>query len=202
MDQRCCRFCQQAVRAIPIFTLSRRLLRSALPQQRRTQSRNLKLAVDTEYRQVCRDSARKWRANNPGYWKRYRAAKPDFRQRNRTRQRQRDLRQRVASLANNNSALDLKSSVQQFGVGSVAARSCKQQLSCGASLYLAKPYPQTAPPRGILQTTSLWYEHLACLYSSRMTDELEYLKQRIPLLDYLQQRNWTARRVGSPIWSL
>src|SRR5438552_8024654 len=30
-----------------------------------------------------------------------------------------------------------------------------------------------------------------------MTDELEYLKQRIPLLDYLQQRNWTARRVGA-----
>src|SRR6266571_5082039 len=30
-----------------------------------------------------------------------------------------------------------------------------------------------------------------------MTDELEYLKQRIPLLDYLQQRNWTARRVSA-----
>jgi hypothetical protein len=41
-------------------------------------------------------------------------------------------------------------------VGSCRRRSCKQQLGCGASLYLAKPYPQTAPPRGILQTTSLW----------------------------------------------
>src|SRR5229473_1559133 len=30
-----------------------------------------------------------------------------------------------------------------------------------------------------------------------MTDELEYLKQRIPLLDYRPQRNWTARRVGA-----
>src|SRR5436189_2772367 len=30
-----------------------------------------------------------------------------------------------------------------------------------------------------------------------MTDELEYLKQHFPLLDYLQQRNWTARRVGA-----
>src|SRR5436190_5171150 len=30
-----------------------------------------------------------------------------------------------------------------------------------------------------------------------MTDELEYLKQRIPLLDYLRQRNWTARCVGA-----
>lgn len=30
-----------------------------------------------------------------------------------------------------------------------------------------------------------------------MTEALEHLKQRIPLLDYLQQRNWTARRVGA-----
>ncbi len=29
-----------------------------------------------------------------------------------------------------------------------------------------------------------------------MTEALEQLKQRIPLLDYLRQRNWTARRVG------
>jgi DNA primase len=29
-----------------------------------------------------------------------------------------------------------------------------------------------------------------------MTEALEQLEQRIPLLDYLRQRNWTARRVG------
>jgi hypothetical protein len=73
-----------------------------------------------EYRQVCRDSARKWRANHPGYWNRYRAANPGSIERNRIQQRQRDLRQRLADLANNNSALDLKSSaagVWMFGPG-------------------------------------------------------------------------------------
>ena len=30
-----------------------------------------------------------------------------------------------------------------------------------------------------------------------MAEELEQLKQRIPLLDYLQQRNWAARRAGA-----
>lgn len=30
-----------------------------------------------------------------------------------------------------------------------------------------------------------------------MTADLEHLKQRIPLLDYLQQRHWRARRVGA-----
>jgi len=66
--------------------------------------------MDAEYRQVCRDSARKWRAHHPGYWKQYRATKPEPVERNRIQQRQRDLRQRMAELANNNSALDLKSS--------------------------------------------------------------------------------------------
>ena len=78
-------------------------------QQRRNQNRKRKLAQDAEYRQVCRDSARKWRSNNPGYWKPYRAANPGSVARNRIQQRRRDLRRRLSHLANNNSALDLKS---------------------------------------------------------------------------------------------
>jgi hypothetical protein len=110
MSQRCCRFCHKE------FTLSRfhpeqtACSAKACQQQRRSQNRNRKLALDAEYRQVCRDSARKWRANHPGYWRQYRAAKPASVQRNRSQQRQRDLRQRLSNLANNNSALDLKSS--------------------------------------------------------------------------------------------
>ncbi len=80
-------------------------------QQRRSQSRKQQLVRDPEYRAVCRDSARKWRANHPGYWKRYRAAKPESAAENRTQQRKRDLRRRLAALANNNLALDLKASV-------------------------------------------------------------------------------------------
>jgi hypothetical protein len=80
-------------------------------QQRRGQSRQRKLLLDAEYRQVCLDSARKWRANHPGYWQRYREAKPESAERNRVQQNQRDLRHRLAGLANNNSALNLKSSV-------------------------------------------------------------------------------------------
>jgi DNA primase len=30
-----------------------------------------------------------------------------------------------------------------------------------------------------------------------MGEDLERLKQRIPLLEYLQRHNWTARRVGT-----
>ena len=110
MEQRCCPFCQQQFapsRFRPEQTACRA---EACQRQRRYQNRKRKLALDPEYRQVCRDSARKWRANHPGYWKAYRAARPQSVERNRTQQQLRDLRQRLNHLANNNSALDLKSS--------------------------------------------------------------------------------------------
>jgi hypothetical protein len=42
-----------------------------------------KLAADREYRQVCLDSCRKWRAAHPEYWKQYRREHPDTVGRNR-----------------------------------------------------------------------------------------------------------------------
>jgi hypothetical protein len=110
MSQRCCRFCHSTFQASPFHPEQTACSAKPCQRQRRTQNRNRKLAVDAEYRQICRDSARKWRANHPSYWKQYRAANPDAVERNRAQQRQRDMRQRLADLANNNSALDLKSS--------------------------------------------------------------------------------------------
>ena len=110
MRQRCCRFCQKQFEPSPFHLEQTTCSDKSCQQRRRSENRKQKLALDAEYRQVCRDSARKWRANHPGYWKRYRAAKPESVQRNRTQQQQRDLRQRLADLANNNPALDLKSS--------------------------------------------------------------------------------------------
>jgi hypothetical protein len=110
MEQRCCRFCQRQFEPSRFHLEQTVCSDKPCQQRRRSENRKQKLALDAEYRQVCRDSARKWRANHPGYWKQYRAAKPESVQRNRTQQQQRDLRQRLTDLANNNSALDLKSS--------------------------------------------------------------------------------------------
>ena len=110
MSQRRRRFCQREFEASPFHPEQTTCSAKPCQQQRRSQNRKQKLVLDAEYRLVCRDSSRKWRANHPGYWKQYRAAKPDAVERNRARQRQRDLRRRLADLANNNSALDLKSS--------------------------------------------------------------------------------------------
>ena len=111
MDQRCCRFCRKQFQPSRFHPEQTVCSDRSCQQQRRGQSRKQQLMVDPEYRAVCRDSARKWRVDHPGYWKQYRAAKPESVQRNRIRQQKRDLRRRLADLANNNSALDLKASV-------------------------------------------------------------------------------------------
>lgn len=111
MNLRHCRFCQRQFELSRFHPEQTACSDEQCQQQRRRQNRKRKLVVDPEYRQVCRDSARKWRANHTGYWKQYRAAKPESVECNRIQQRHRDRRLRLASLANNNSALDLKSSV-------------------------------------------------------------------------------------------
>ena len=103
MNQRCCCFCHKGFQPCRFHPEQSACSDKACQRQRRRENRKQKLVLDAEYRQVCRDSARKWRANHAGYWQQYRAAKPESVQRNRSQQRQRDLRQRLADLANNNS---------------------------------------------------------------------------------------------------
>jgi hypothetical protein len=106
--------------------------------------------VDPEYRQVCRDSAQKWRANHIGYWKQYRAAKPESVQRNRAQQQQRDLRRRLADLANNNSALNLKSSVAGVWLLGPAAEDLANNNLASAQVFILQrcthkpPLPETS----------------------------------------------------------
>jgi hypothetical protein len=115
--------------------------------QRRSQSRKRQLASDPEYGEVCRDSARKWRASHPQYWKQYRAAKPEAVERNRTHQRQRDLRRRLAHLANNNVALDLKASVAGIWLlGPVAEDLANNNLASAQVFILQRGLPKPALP--------------------------------------------------------
>lgn len=89
-------------------------------RRRRNDYHRQKIANDPEYRQVCSDSPRKWRAQNSGYWRQYREKNPDSVEQNRQQQRQRDQKRRLRRLANNNSVIDLKRSAAEIwllGVG-------------------------------------------------------------------------------------
>jgi hypothetical protein len=136
MDPPCCCFCRKP------FTRSRfhpkQTVCSAAPcqQKRRSQSRQRQLAGDPIYRRVCLDSAQKWRARHPGYWKQYRVVKPQTVEQNRRQQRQRDLRQRLTHLANNNSALDLKSSVSGVWILGPAAEDLANNNLASANVFI------------------------------------------------------------------
>ena len=113
MSDRRCRYCQelfQPSRFHPQQTVCGQL---SCQRQRRRDYHREKIVSDPIYRQVCLESPRKWRQAHPGYWKDYRRDHPGVVERNRQRQQLRDHRRRLAYLANNNLALDLKHSAAE-----------------------------------------------------------------------------------------
>src|SRR5215469_13589164 len=140
-----CRYCNQPFEPSRGHPQQVVCSRQACQQRRRADSREQKLAADPEYRQVCRESARKWRADHPGYWRRYRAAHPQSAERNRTRQRQRDQRQRLLHLANNNSALDLKSSVAGVWLLGPAAADLANNNLAQTQIFILQGPPRKPP---------------------------------------------------------
>lgn len=147
MDQRCCRFCQKQFEPSRFHPEQTACSNKPCQQLRRSQSRKRQLIVDPEYRQICRDSARKWRASHPGYWKQYRTAKPESSERNRAQQKQRDLRRRLVGLANNNSALDLKSSVAGVWLLGPAAKDLANNNLASAQVFILQGSPRKPPLR-------------------------------------------------------
>jgi hypothetical protein len=145
MSVRCCRYCKRLFEPSRFHPEQTTCSDKPCQQQRRSHSRKQKLIGDAEYGQVCRDSARKWRANHTSYWKQYRATKPESVEQNRAQQRQRDLRRHLAHLANNNSALDLKSSVAGVWFLGPAAEDLANNNLASAQVFILQGH-QRKPP--------------------------------------------------------
>jgi hypothetical protein len=125
MHLRRCRYCQSEFQPSQFQPRQEVCSLSECQRRRRADYHRAKLAADPEYRDVCRDSARKWRQQHPDYWKQYRQSHPAETEQNRLRQQSRDRKQRLGRLANNTSALDLKHSAAEIwllgpGVGDLA----------------------------------------------------------------------------------
>jgi hypothetical protein len=113
MNLRRCRYCQSPFE--PSFQPRQEVCSQPECQGRRAlEYHRSKIAADPEYREACRDSARKWRQQHPDYSKQYRQCHPAAVEQNRLRQQVRDGKQRLRRLANNNSALDLKRSAAEI----------------------------------------------------------------------------------------
>jgi hypothetical protein len=113
MGERRCRYCQQVFQPSKFQRLQAVCSGAECQRKRRTEYHRNKISSDPEYREVCRDSPRKWRSRNPDYWKQYRQRNPATVERNRQHQQTRDRKQRLCNLANNTSALDLKHSAAE-----------------------------------------------------------------------------------------
>jgi hypothetical protein len=111
-----CRYCEKAFHPSKHQPRQTVCGQTECQKKRRAEARQKKLATDGEYRQVCLDSARKWRTANPEYWKRYRERNPESVARNREQQQSRDRKERLRDLANNNSVLELKHSAARIWI--------------------------------------------------------------------------------------
>ena len=147
MSERRCPYCQQ------IFQPSRFQRRQTVcsegdcQRRRRADDHRARIAADPEYREVCRDSPRKWRSRNPDYWRQYRKKNPASADRNREQQQLRDRKRRLCDLANNTSALDLKHSAAQIWLVGPAATHLANNNSARAQVWVIEALPpRTARP--------------------------------------------------------
>jgi hypothetical protein len=139
MSQRRCRYCERTFEPSKYQPGQMVCDQPSCQQRRRSEYRRQKLAIDSEYRQVCRDSSRKWRTRNPEYWKHYREQNPDSVARNREQQKARDRRQRLFDLANNTSALDLKHSAAGVWLLNTGAGDLANNNSVPAQVWVIEP---------------------------------------------------------------
>jgi len=104
MSDRRCLCCQQVFQPAPYHPQQLVCSQPECQRQRQRDYHRRQVASDSLYRQVCRESAQKWRKAHPGYWKQYRQNHPQQAERNRQRQQRRDQKRRLLNLANNNLA--------------------------------------------------------------------------------------------------
>jgi hypothetical protein len=146
MSERHCRYCEKTFQPSKYQPQQSVCSQMECQKKRRSESRQQKLAADGEYRQVCLDSSRKWRAENPGYWQRYREKNPDSVARNREQQKSRDRKQHLLHLANNNSALDLKHSAASIWLLNSGAGDLANNNSVSAQVWVIEPLSSRKGP--------------------------------------------------------
>src|SRR5580700_9293871 len=146
MGERRCRYCQKSFQPSKFQPRQAVCGEPVCQRKRRTEYHRQKIVADPEYREVCRDSLRKWRTHHPDYWKRYRTEHPQAVERNRQRQKLRDRRQHLRDLANNTSALDLKHSAAGVWLLNGQAGDLANNNSVSAQVWVIEAFPRRKGP--------------------------------------------------------
>jgi hypothetical protein len=146
MDERRCRYCQKGFQPSKFQPRQQVCGTPECQRQRRSDYHREKIAADPLYREVCRDSPRKWRTRNPEYWRRRRESHPAVVERNRQQQKLRDQRRKLRDLANNISALDLKHSAAQIWLVGAGAAQLANNNSAPAQVWVIEALPPRSAP--------------------------------------------------------
>lgn len=99
MDSRRCAACGAAFRPRPQTPEQCYCSAKACQRERRRNWQLAKHRSDTDYRENQARAQRAWCERNPDYWRDYRQAHPEYLERNRARQRDRNSRQRERVIA-------------------------------------------------------------------------------------------------------
>jgi hypothetical protein len=150
MGDRRCRYCQKSFQPSKFQPRQTVCGEAECQRKRRADYHRGKLASDPEYREGCRDSPRKWRARNPGYWKQYRQKNPAGVEQNREQQKLRDQKRKLCNPANNTSASDLKHSAAEVWLIGAGAAHLANNNSAHSQVFVIK----ALPPRPVLPASS------------------------------------------------
>jgi len=147
MVERRCRYCEQVFQPSKFQPGQSVCSGPECQRRRRADSRRRKIASDPEYRQVCQDSCRKWRASHLDYWRRRREGNPAVVELNRQKQRVRDQKRRLRDLANNNSAFDLKHSAAEVWLIGPGLEHLANNNSARAQIWVLEALPPRRGPQ-------------------------------------------------------
>ena len=103
-----CAYCHKVFNPSPFHPKQTVCGSSECQRRRRSDSHRKRIAIDSEYRQACIDSRKKWCDNHPGYQRRYRSKHETYVEQNRQKQHQRNQKRQLGLIVKNNLAIDLK----------------------------------------------------------------------------------------------
>lgn len=149
---RTCPYCQKSFTPSLYNPEQRVCSQRSCQYQRRQQNRQDHLARDDQYRLGCQESRDQWRKEHGAlYMRQYRQQHPEYRERNRLLQRDRDRHRRLRTLVKNNAALDLKAASHQvFLIAPQPADLVKNNSAFSAKVLIvhtvAPTISRSAPP--------------------------------------------------------
>jgi len=102
-----CRYCKKLFTQSPYHPHQEVCSSEGCQRRRKREYHRKKIADDSDYRQTCNDSRKKWRDNNPGYQRQYRQSHESCAERNRQKQQYRNRKRRLSMIVKNNLAMDI-----------------------------------------------------------------------------------------------